>query len=276
MLYIGRYNELKVSRRTDIGVYLQARDEDILLPKKYVPEGTKEGDVLNVFVYTDSEDRPIATTLKPYACVGEFAYLRVKEVSRVGAFLDWGLEKDLLVPFSEQEQKMEEGKSYIVAVYLDFNTDRVAASAKLHKFIEYEDIEVQEGDIVDLLIIGQTGLGYNAIINNKHIGLIYHNEVFQPLMTGDRVRGYVKHIREDKKIDLTLQRAGGALVEDARSKVMSALKSNNGFLSLTDDSSPEDIQRVLQMSKKAFKKAVGGLYKDRMIEITDSGIKLIS
>jgi predicted RNA-binding protein (virulence factor B family) len=274
MLQIGRYNELKVSRKTEIGVYLQARDEEILLPRKYVPEGTQEGDVLNVFVYTDSEDRPIATTLKPHACVGEFAYMRVKEVSRVGAFLDWGLEKDLLVPFSEQEQKMEEGKGYVVAVYLDFNTDRVAASAKLHKFIEYEDIEVQEGDIVELLVVGQTGMGYNAIINNRHMGLIYHNEVFQPLMAGDRVRGFVKLIREDKKIDLSLQRSGGELIEDARGKVLGALKKNEGFLPLTDNSSPEEIQRVLQMSKKAFKKAVGGLYKDRMIEITDDGIKL--
>lgn len=275
MLHIGRYNELKVSRRTDIGVYLQATGEEILLPKKYVPAGTKEGDVLEVFVYTDSEDRLIATTLKPYASVGEFAYMRVKEVSRVGAFLDWGLEKDLLVPFSEQEQKMEEGKSYVVAVYLDFNTDRVAASAKLHKFIEYEDIELQEGDVVDLLIVGQTGLGFNAIINNKHIGLIYHNEVFQPLLTGNRVRGYVKTIREDKKIDLSLQKTGGEHIDETRMKLLNVLKSNNGFLPLTDNSSPEEIQRMLQISKKAFKKAVGGLYKERLIEITDEGIKLL-
>jgi predicted RNA-binding protein (virulence factor B family) len=275
MLQIGRYNELKVSRRTDNGVYLQEKDEEVLLPNKYVPAGAKEGDVLEVFVYTDSEDRPVATTLKPYACVGEFAYMRVKDVSSIGAFLDWGLEKDLLVPFSEQEQKMEVGRSYVVAVYLDFNTDRVVASAKLHKFLEYEDIEVRQGDVVDLLIAGPTGLGFNAIINNKYIGLIFQNEIFQPLHTGDRLRGYIKFIREDKKIDLALQKSGVEAIDDARSKVLGALKKNNGFIALTDSSDPADIQRVLNMSKKAFKKAIGALYKERLIEITDAGVKLL-
>jgi uncharacterized protein len=274
MLQIGRYNELKVTRQTENGVYLQAGEEEVLLPNKYVPKETKPGDLLEVFVYTDSEDRPVATTLKPHAIVGEFAYLTVKAVSKVGAFLDWGLEKDLLVPFSEQEQRMEEGQGYVVAVYLDFNTDRVAASAKLHKFIEYEDIQLQEGDVVDLLIVGATGLGYNAVVNNKHIGLLYHNEIFQPIKTGDRMRGYVKQVREDNKIDLSLQKSGFELVDDARSKILKALKDNNGTLSLDDNSSPDEIKQVLNMSKKAFKKAVGGLYKDRLIEITEKGIRL--
>ena len=275
MLHIGKFNELPVSRLTEIGVYLQAPNEEILMPRKYVPEGTKEGDVINAFIYTDSEDRLIATTLKPYACVGDFAYLKVKAVNNVGAFLDWGIEKDLMVPYREQEVNLEEGKSYVVYVFLDFETDRIAASTRLKSFVEWEEIELEEKQEVDLLIANRTDMGFNAIVNNRYMGLLYSNEIFQPLNTGDRVKGFVKKLREDKKIDLVLQKSGGALVDDARGKVLEAIESNNGFLPLNDNASPEDIQRVLNMSKKAFKKAVGGLYKDRLIEITDNGIRLI-
>ena len=275
MLHIGRFNELPVSRLTERGVYLQAPNEEILMPRKYVPAGTKEGDVINSFIYLDSEDRLIATTLKPHACVGDFAYLRVKAVNNIGAFLDWGIEKDLLVPFREQEQPLEEGRSYVVHVFLDFETDRIAASTRLKSFVEWEDVELEEMQEVDLLVANRTELGFNAIINNRYMGLIYSNEIFQPIGTGDRVKGFVKKIREDKKIDLVLQKSGGALVDDARGKILEHMESNNGFLPLNDNSSPEEIQRVMNMSKKAFKKAVGGLYKDRMIEITDNGIRLI-
>lgn len=275
MLHIGRYNELTVNRRVDFGLYLKGGEVEVLLPNKYVPEGTKEGDVLNVFVYTDSEDRPIATTLKPYATVGEFAYMKVKAVNNIGAFLDWGLEKDLFVPFKEQERKMEEGRSYIVFLYLDLNSDRVTASAKINRFIEKEEVELMEGDVCDLLIANRTDLGYNAIINNRYIGVIYQNEIFQPIGTGDRVKGFVKRIREDNKIDLTLQKSGGALVDDSRSRILKALKDNNGFLPLTDNSSPEEISRILMISKKAFKKTIGNMYKNRLIDIVDGGIKLV-
>lgn len=275
MLRIGKFNELPVSRLTERGAYLQAPNEEILLPRKYTPEGTKQGDVINAFIYTDSEDRLIATTLKPYACVGDFAYMRVKVVNNIGAFLDWGIEKDLLVPFREQEHKLEEGKSYVVYVFLDFETDRIAASTRLKTFVEWDDIELKEKQPVDLLVAGRTDMGFNAIVNNKYMGLLYSNEIFQPLHIGDRVKGYVKKIREDKKIDLVLQKSGGALVDDARGKVLEALENGNGFLSLNDNSTPEEVQRTLNMSKKAFKKAVGGLYKDRLIEITDNGIRLI-
>ena len=276
MLKIGQYNELKVSHKVDFGVYLQSDRAEILLPKKYVPEGTEPGQVLNVFVYTDSEDRLIATTLKPYATVGEFAYLKAKAVNNVGAFLDWGLEKDLFVPFKEQEKKMEEGRSYVVFIYLDLNSDRIAASAKLNKFIEKEDIDLVEGDVCELLIANQTDLGYNAIINNRYMGVIYKNEIFQPINTGDRLRGYVKRVREDKKIDLSLQKTGGEGADDARTKVLKVLKENNGFLPLTDNSSPEEITRALAMSKKAFKKAIGGLYRERLIDLAEDGIKLVA
>lgn len=275
MLQIGRYNELTVNRRVDFGFYLIGGETEVLIPNKYVPEGTKEGDVINVFVYTDSEDRPIATTLKPHAAVGEFAYLKVKAVNNIGAFLDWGLEKDLFVPFKEQERKMEEGRSYIVFLYLDLNSDRVTASARISRFVEKEDIDLMEGDVCDLLIANRTDLGYNAIINNRYIGVIYQNEIFQPINTGDRVRGFVKRIREDNKIDISLQKSGGALVDDTRSRILKALKDNNGFLPLTDNSSPEEISRVLMISKKAFKKTIGSMYKNRLIDIVEGGIKLV-
>jgi uncharacterized protein len=275
IIKIGKFNELPVSRLTERGVYLKAPNEEILMPRKYVPEGTKEGDIINSFIYTDSEDRLIATTLRPYACVGDFAYLRVKAVNNVGAFLDWGIEKDLFVPYREQEQNMEEGRSYVVYVFLDFETDRIAASTRLKTFVEWDDIELEEGQEVDLLIANRTDMGFNAIVNNRYMGLLYSNEIFQPLQTGDRVRGFVKKIREDKKIDLALQKSGGALVDEARGRILEAIEANNGFLPLNDNSSPEEIQRIVKLSKKAFKKAVGGLYKDRLIEITDSGIRLI-
>lgn len=275
MLKIGKYNELEVVKRLDFGLYLKSDELEILLPIKYVAEGTNIGDILNVFIYKDSEDRIIATTLTPYAIVDEFAFLRVKQVNQTGAFLDWGIEKDLLVPFREQGKKMEEGRKYVVRIYLDHSSERIAASALINKFVEKENIDVQQDDLVELLIAQKTDMGFNAIINNEYMGLLFNNEIFEDIRVGDRVKGYVKRIREDKKIDLSLQKSGYDLVDVSRNIILKILKENNGFLSLNDKSSPGEIIRLLKMSKKSYKKSIGSLYKEKIIEITDEGIRLI-
>ena len=275
MVEIGKYNELKVLKKVDFGIYLEAGEHEILMPLKYVPEGTEPGDIITAFIYRDSEDRLIATTLKPYAIVDEFAYLQVKDVNSLGAFLDWGLEKDLLVPFREQLQTMEAGRKYVVRIYLDQPSQRIAASAKINKFIQNKDIYLEENDKVDLLISGLTDLGFNAIINNRYLGLLYNNEIFDTLRVGDKTTGYVKKIREDNKIDITLQKSGYEHVSDVKTDVLNILHKNNGFLALGDKSSPEEIYRILKMSKKAYKKVIGSLFKERLIDITDKGIKLV-
>ena len=275
MVEIGKYNELEVLKKVDFGIYLQAGELEILMPLKYVPEGTEPGDIIKCFIYRDSEDRLIATTLTPFAIVDEYAYLQVKDVNSLGAFLDWGLEKDLLVPFREQLQTMEVGRKYIVRVFLDETSQRIAASAKINKFIQKKDIYLEENDKVDLLISGVTDMGFNAIINNRYMGLLYNNEVFENLRTGDRTKGYVKKIREDYKIDVSLQKSGYEHVSDVKTDVLNVLSQNDGFLELGDKSSPEEIYRKLKMSKKAYKKVIGSLFKERLIEITDKGIKLV-
>lgn len=275
MIKVGAYNELEVLKQVDFGVYVGMEDIEILIPSKWVPEGTRIGDLLNVFVFRDSSDRLIATTIKPFAIADTFAFLEVKQVNNVGAFLDWGMDKDLLVPFHEQATPMAEGYSYVVFVYLDEKTNRLIASSKLSKFIEKENITLQPGDVVDLLVYSQTALGYNAIINNLYSGLIYKNEVFEAIRIGDQLRGHIKNVREDNKIDLSLQKSGFELVDDIKWKILNILKSGDGFLALNDDSSPEEIKAKLQISKKAFKKAVGALYKERLVTLTDKGVQLI-
>lgn len=275
MIQVGKYNELEVVKQMDFGIYLSADNSEVLLPQKWIPQGTRIGDVLNVFVYRDSEDRLIATTMEPYAVSGEFAFLEVKQSNNIGAFLDWGMEKDLLVPFSEQPNKMIPGRSYIVFVYTDEKSNRMVASAKLNKFIERNNIDLEPNDVVDLLIYSETDRGFNAIINNTYTGLIYKNEIYDNVRIGDRLKGYVKQVREDNKIDLSLQKAGYELVDDVKWKILNILKDNNGFLALHDNSNPEEIKNTLQISKKAFKKAVGTLYKERLITLTDDGIKLV-
>jgi uncharacterized protein len=275
MAEIGKINSLRVVKEVDFGLYLDGGEHgEILIPKRYVPEGVKPEDTLDVFIYLDSEDRIIATTEKPYIMIGEFAMLRVVSVTKVGAFLDWGLPKDLFVPFREQKMRMEEGKDYIVTVYLDYDTKRLAASAKIEKFLDNTLVDYQTGQEVDLLIAGATDLGYNAIINNKHTGVLYKNEVFQPLRKGDRVKGYIKKIREDEKIDLILQKPGYEKVDDISMRILNVLKEHNGFLSITDKSDPDEIYDLFGVSKKTFKKAIGSLYKLRIISIDDKGIKL--
>lgn len=274
MLQIGKFNELIVKKEVDFGVYLVADDQEILLPKKYVPKETKVGDSLRVFIYTDSEDRLIATTLIPKAIVGEFAYLLVKDTNKYGAFLDWGLEKDLLVPHSEQPQKMQKGKGYLVKVYLDPITERVVATGKTEKNLEKEEINLTEGAEVELLVYGFTERGIKVIVDNKYPGLLYKSDVYQELRIGDKAQGYVRKIREDNKIDVSIRKTGPEEIQEAKNRIFSQLKASGGFLSLNDKSSPELIKKILHLSKKSFKKGVGGLYKEGIIEITEEGIKL--
>jgi predicted RNA-binding protein (virulence factor B family) len=275
LVQVGEYNELEVVKELDFGIYLREGDVEILMPTKWVPRGTKIGDFLNVFIFRDSDDRLIATTVKPLAVAESFAFLEAKQVNDIGAFLDWGMDKDLFVPFREQAHRMEPGKSYVVFVYVDEETNRIVASSKLSRFIERENIEVQEGDIVDLLIYSETDLGFNAIVNNLYSGLIYKNEIYEAIRVGDKVQGFVKRVREDNKIDLSLQKSGYELVDDVKWRILKMMKEENGFLSLNDNSSPEAIKEKLQISKKAFKKAVGALYKERLIKLTDKGVQLV-
>lgn len=284
MIKIGSYNNLYVSRFVDFGLYLtdkpvtgeeqdecrRPKSEDILLPARYVPENTRIGDELRVFVYTDGEDRPIATTERPYAVTGDFAYLQVVDVNQVGAFLDWGLPKHLLVPFSEQKIKMRAGGIYLVYVYLDPVTNRVVASAKIDKFLGNVYPDYKEHQKVHALIIGKTEIGYQAIVNNRHKGMIYENELYSPLEIEETVTAYVKNIREDGKIDLTLTMPGTFNRIDRLGEVILSMVAR-GTLTLTDRSDPEEIKAVLHCSKKDFKRTVGALYKSRKIVIAEDG-----
>lgn len=271
---IGKVNKLKVLREVSIGVYLDGDTiGDVLLPKRYVPEGTKEGDEVEVFIHLDSEDRLIATTERPLAQVGEFAWLKVVSVSKFGAFLDWGLMKDLLVPFREQKEKMEKDRYYAVYVYFDDETGRIVASAKVDRFLDNVSPDYNPGDEVKLFIVGRTELGYKAVINGLHSGLLYYNQVFKPLQLGQQTKGYIARVREDEKIDLLLERPGYEKVDELSQQLLDALQKAGGFLPLTDKSVPADIEHRLGMSKKTFKKAIGALYKQRLIELLPDGIK---
>lgn len=271
---IGYQNKLTVIRFTPPGAYLGDADgSEILLPTKYIPHKLNVDDIIDVFVYKDSEDRLIATTLKPFVHVNEFAFLKVKDVNKFGAFLDWGIEKDLLVPFREQIGKMQMGNSYLVYLYLDPKTERLAATQKIQSHFETSDIQLEIGEEVDLLVADETELGVNVIINNRYRGLVYANEIFTDLLIGDRTKGYVKNIRPDNKIDISLQKAGLENLETGAEKILDILKSNDGFLPLTDKSAPEDIQFHLQMSKKNFKRSIGILYKKRLVKLTEKGIE---
>jgi predicted RNA-binding protein (virulence factor B family) len=273
---IGKYADLKVVKLVDFGVYLEGEHEEvILLPNRYVPGKVNIDEKIHVFIYRDSEDRLIATTEKPYATVGDFAYLRVKSVNQMGAFLDWGLTKDLMVPFSNQKVKMEEGRSYLVYVYLDETTGRIVATAKLNKVILSEDLQLEVGQEVDVLVGHRGELGHVAVINNAGLGMIYKNEIFGPIREGETRKAYVKKIRPDGKIDLSLQAQGYQKeIPQASDKVLELLKAEEGFLPLNDKSSPEAIYEMLHMSKKNFKKAIGLLYKEKIIKIESTGIYL--
>lgn len=276
MISIGKSYELTVVKTVEFGVYLDAGElGEVLLPRKYVPADLAVGESIEVFLYLDSEDRPVATTQKPKAQVGEFAYLKVVAVNRVGAFLDWGLGKDVLVPFAEQHRPMEVGQSYLVYLYIDKNDGRIVASSKIDKFLDDEkphDFKPQQA--VDLIIANSTDLGYKAIINHSHWGVLYKNDVFQRLSFGQYKKGFIKHIRPDGKIDLSLQ--GGKETRDKYEKIILIhLQKNNGFAPVHDKTDPKVISELFGMSKGAFKKAIGGLYKQRIIRIEKDGIHLV-
>ena len=276
MIQLGKYNTLPVVKQLDFGIYLDGGDDlEILMPTKYVPEGTKVGDEIRCFVYQDSEARLIATTERPYATVGEFASLKVNSVNAVGAFADWGTSKELLIPHREQTVNMEEGGRYIVYIYIDTVSGRIVGTAKVDKDLDNVPPTYEENEEVDALIWKPTPLGYKVIINNTHTGLIYKNQIFQPVHVGEHLRAWVKGIREDDKIDLMLQPMGYRnVIDSVEATVLKALHNNNGYLPLTDKTEPEVIADKLQCSKKNFKKAIGALYKQERITIDEDGIRL--
>ena len=274
-LHIGKFNLLKVVKITPQGMYLDSDKGEVLLPNKYIPAQTKVGDNVKVFIYTDSEDRLVATTLTPLALKDEFACLTVKHVTKFGAFLDWGLEKDLFVPLKEQHKLMQEGEKHIIRVVLDLRTERLIGIGKISTFLEKETDELSIGEEVELMVYEFTTLGIMCIINNQYSGMLYKNEVFQTLQIGDKLKGYVKNVREDDgKIDLALRKEGFDGIKDQASIIIENLKINNGFLPYNDDSTPEEIKHQFQMSKKTFKKLIGSLYKQGKIVILDNGIRL--
>ena len=274
---LGIFNTLSAKRRTLNGYYLvDDEGNEVLLPNKYVPGGMKVGDEISVFIFKDSEDRITATTIVPLIMLNEFAVLEVVDINPVGAFLDWGLEKDLLVPYSEQNERMNIGKSYPVYLFLDKDSQRLVATCKTNKYLEAEDISVKNGQEVDLLICNPTDLGINVIINNLHRGLLYDNELFQAVTPGERIKGYIKLVRPYNKIDVSLQKQGYINVEPNSKKILEKLKENNGFMNLTDKTDPIIILAKLEMSKKVFKKAIGALYKQKLIRIEKDGIYLVT
>ena len=276
MAQIGKINKLTVTRKRDYGVQLDGGESgDILLRKRYVPEKCEPGDTIEVFVYADGPGRLRATTRKPYATVGQFANLRVASNTPSGSFLEWGLEKDLLVPKKEQHVRMEEGRTYVVFVFLDEKSNRITASAKLDKFFSQQPPVYAEGEEVDLLIYDKTDMGYKAVVNNSHGGLIYKNEVFQDLHAGQQMKGYIKRIRQDGKIDLSLQSAGYQKVDAVSRSILDTLKKHGGRIAVSDNSPPEKIYSLFRVSKKTFKKAIGALYKKRLIIIDTDGISLL-
>lgn len=281
-LEIGRYNTLKVLRQVDFGYYLKgdARSGDVLLPNGEISAEAQEAldagaESMEVFLYLDQEERIIATTRKPLAQVGDFAYLEVAWVNNFGAFLNWGLMKDLFVPFREQKMKMQKGQSYIVHVHLDDESYRIMASAKIERYLNTDFPPFQRGDEVEVLVWQKTELGLKVIVNNQYAGLLYDDQVFRNLRTGDRTKAFIHLVRPDGKIDLTLQRKGQAGVRDFTYDLLEYLRQNNGYTVLGDKSSPEDIYEVFGVSKKVFKKAVGDLYKRHKITIADDGLHLL-
>lgn len=272
---LGRYNQLEVVKKVEFGVYLDGdEDGEILLPKKYVPEDCEEGDMLNVFIYLDMEERLVATTLQPYAQVGDFACLEVAWVNEYGAFLDWGLMKDLFVPFREQKVKMQKGRRYVVHIHVDEESYRIMASAKVERYLSDERPEYQPGEEVEVMVWQRTDLGYKVIVDNKFSGMLFHNEVFRQLEIGMRLPAYIKQVRPDGKIDLELQKAGFHKVDDFAEVLLQYIRDNGGRTSINDKTDAETIYDAFGVSKKTFKKAVGDLYRKRLIVLEDGGIRL--
>lgn len=275
-LEIGVYHNLTILRETHVGLFLgDDKGNEILLPNKYVPENFNEGDKIKVFVYLDSGERRIATTLTPKLTKGQFGSLKCTATNKSGAFLSLGLEKDLFVPFKEQSKKMEEDRYYNVFMFVDEDTDRLLGSNKLNKFLESENVDLDENQEVSLLVDKRSDLGVNVIVNNMYKGFIFENQIFKDLKYGQRLKGFVKEVRPDNKIDITLQKQGVGSIEPNAELIIDKLEANKGFLKLNDKSNPEDIRSILGMSKKLFKKSIGTLYKQRVIEIKDDGIYLV-
>lgn len=272
----GILNRLSVVKFVDFGAYLDGGEHgEILLPLKSIPEGTQVGDFLEVFIYFDSQDRIIATTNKPLVMAGAFALLVVKAVNRVGAFLDWGLEKDLMLPFAEQNAVLREGQQCLVYVYVDPESGRMLASARLNRFLDRTPHGFNPGDAVDLLIWQQTDLGYRAIVNQQYTGMLYENQIFQRLEPGMQVLGFISQVRPDGKLDLMLRKPGFEAIEDSTSQLLELLRLNEGFLPIGDKSHPEEVYGLTGMSKKIFKKALGSLYKKGMVKLDDNSVELL-
>lgn len=276
MIHIGEFNILEILREAEQGLYIaDSEGNEVLLPNRYVPETYQIWEKIEVFVYLDNDERLVAVTDRPYITRGEFAMLRCNQVTPHGAFLDWGLVKELFCPFKEQAFKMKAGGWYLVHCYLDEKTGRLAASSKTNHFLDNKELTVTQFEEVDVIISHPSEIGMNVIVNNRHAGLIFQDDIYKELSIGDRLKGIVKKIRPDNKLDLTLEQIGYRKIEPNADAIMYELEDNGGYLNLTDKSDPEDIKAMLQMSKKTFKKAVGTLYKQRLIEIKDDGIYLI-
>ena len=272
---LGDYNRMTVVKTVDFGVYLDGGEEgEVLLPARYVPDGCKEGDELEVFVYLDNEERLVATTQTPLAKVGDFACLEVSWVNEYGAFLNWGLMKDLFCPFREQKMKMEKGKRYIVHVHIDNESHRIVASAKVERYFDPSFPPYRYGDEVSLLVWQKTDLGFKVIVDNRYAGLVYSNQIFREIRTGDRMKGYIEAVREDGKIDVMLQPTGWRMTKETADVLLDYLETHQGVCRLTDKSPAEDIYQAFQVSKKSYKKAVGDLYKRRLITIEEDCIRL--
>ncbi|PSL49974.1 hypothetical protein CLV51_1011316 [Chitinophaga niastensis] len=272
MINVGAYNLLRVKKEADFGVYLEGIDQEILLPTRFVPAGTRVGDELEVFLYHDSENRLIATTQRPFGIVGDIVLLKAVSVTPQGAFLDWGLMKDLFVAQSQQLTRMAPGQEYLVKIYIDEMTGRIAATEKLDSFLSNENLTVKEMDQVDMIVYRRTDIGYAVIINNQHTGILHHNELFRSIDIGDKLKGFIRQIKEDK-IDVIIGKPGFNRVEDEGEKILRLLQENNGYLPYHDKSSPEEIQAFFGMSKKTFKMTIGSLYKQRKLTFTQTGIK---
>jgi predicted RNA-binding protein (virulence factor B family) len=276
MIQVAQYNVLKVLRAVDFGLYLDDGKEGILLPKRFVPPGLKPGDEVKVFVYHDGEDRLIATTQQPLGVDGDIVPLKAVTVTNLGAFLDWGLMKDIFVPKSKQLMTMRVGGTYIVKIYIDEQTGRVAATEKIEPYLSNEELTVKEKEIVDLIVYRRTDIGYTVIINGKHTGVLHFNEIYRNIQVGDRAKGFIKEIRPENKIDIVLGEPGYNRIGGEAGRILELLEANAGFLPYHDKSDPDDIYQYFSMSKKAFKMAIGNLFKQKLIEITDHGIRLIA
>ncbi len=276
MIHIGEFNTLTILRETEPGLFLSDDDDnEVLLPNRYVPEEFKIWDKLEVFIYLDNQERLVAVTDEPHIIRGEFAVLRCNQVTNHGAFLDWGMVKELFCPFKEQAFQMKKGGWYLVYCYLDEETERLVASSKTNHFLDNKELTVNQFDEVDIIVSHPSDIGMNVIVNNLHSGLIFNDDIFKDLSIGDKLRGIVKKIRPDNKLDISLGQIGYRNIEPNAEAIMNELNDNSGFIKLTDKSSPEDIKDIMQMSKKSFKKAIGTLYKQRLITIKEDGIYLI-